>query len=65
MSQQIYACIKRTSKYFGQGERGKLFPVDIARDGSGYVVKGGVGGQYRMRDVALYVIADGEAIKLA
>lgn len=27
--QQIYARIKRTSKYYGQGERGALFPVYV------------------------------------
>lgn len=54
--QQIYARIKRSSKYYGQGERGKLFPVYVMSGAGDYVVQGGPGGQYRLVDVNLYVV---------
>lgn len=63
--QQIYARIKRTSKYYGQGEKGALFPVYIRADYGDYHVSGGPGGQYRMRDVALYVISDGKELRIS
>lgn len=64
--QKIYAKIKRTSKYYGQSEPGALFPVFVVagwRDG--YVVQGGPGGQYRLRDVNLYVIQDGREMRIS
>lgn len=63
--QQLYARIKRTSKYYGQGEKGALFPVYIRAGCGDYHVSGGPGGQYRMRDVALYVIADGKELRIS
>lgn len=58
--QQLYARIKKTSKYFGQGEPGALFPVFIdAATKWEYRVIGGPGGQYRLADVDLFVV-DGE-----
>lgn len=72
--QQIYAKIKRSSKYYHQNEWAKAdpsrwggypFPIYIeAGDPMGYVVQGGPGGQYRLSDVSLYVIEDGHALKL-
>lgn len=58
--QQLYAEIKKSSKYAHQAswqkERGPYpFPVRVIADGD-YVVKGGIGGQYRLVDVNLYVI---------
>lgn len=66
MSQQIYAKIKRSSKYYGQTERGELFKVHIAPQGGWeYVVKGGPGGQYRLSDVNLFVVEDGQELRIA
>lgn len=64
--QQLFAKIKRTSKYYGQGERGALFPVfvEVGRV-EGYVVQGGPCGQYRLRDVKLYVIEDGMEMRIS
>lgn len=67
IGQQLYAGIKTSSKYFSQVKLGKElgwpypFPVRLEPDKEGYVVKGGIGGQYRLDDVELYVIEDGEA----
>lgn len=63
--QQIYAKIKRTSKYYGQGPKGALFPVFIEHGTYEYVVQGGPGGQYRLRDVSLFVVDDGHAIRIS
>lgn len=61
--QQLYAEIKKTSQYANQRDWPGWptpFPVAIVPgDPCGYVVKGGVGGQYRLEDVQLFVI-DGE-----
>ncbi|MGX5221191.1 hypothetical protein ACVTMO_21445 [Pseudomonas segetis] len=62
VGQQLYAGIKESSKYHGQIEWGKQsgygypFPVHFQVDPCGYVIKGGVGGQYRLEDVELYVM---------
>jgi len=62
--QDIYAEIKKTSKYHYQvrmsQEHGHMypFPAHIEPDCDGYVVKGGIGGQYRLEDVALFVLDD-------
>ncbi|KPW22034.1 hypothetical protein ALO83_101698 [Pseudomonas cannabina pv. alisalensis] len=58
LGQQLYAEIKATSKYasqIGWMQSGKdyPFPVRFEADPSGYIVKGGVGGCYRMEDVDL------------
>ncbi|UVS95957.1 hypothetical protein [Burkholderia glumae] len=60
MSQQIYAKIKRSSKYYGQTQPGALFPVQISpllRDE--YVVNGN-NNCYRLRDVNLFIVDEGE-----
>lgn len=68
--QQLYAEIKKTSKYAHQAEAcrihgyGHPFKVSIAPDVGGYVVKGGFGGQYRLEDVNLFVIEDGKKIRV-
>lgn len=68
MAQQLYAKIKRTSKYADQNETaaqgswGLPFPVEIQLSriaiSKDYVVKGGPGGQYRLADVNLFVKCD-------
>jgi hypothetical protein len=64
--QQLYAKIKRTSKYFGQTEHGALFPVFVEVGWvGGYVVQGGPGGQYCLKDVNLYVVEDGKEMRIS
>lgn len=64
--QQLFACIKKSSKYYGQGEPGALFPVHIlATRGEDYPVQGGPGGQYRLSDVNLYAVADGAKLRIS
>ena len=55
--QRLFAKIRPSSKYFGQGVEGELFPVAITPDGE-YPVHGGSGGQYRLLDVDLFVNFD-------
>lgn len=65
--QQLFARIKRTSKYYGQGERGALFPVyvEAGRSEESYVVQGGPGGQYRLKDVNLFIVDDSREMRIA
>lgn len=59
--QRLYAEIRESSKYANQIDMcrkhpcGHPFRVRIEKDSCGYVVKGGVGGQYRLTDVVLYM----------
>lgn len=53
--QKLLARIRPSSKYFGQGGEGQLFPVVVAHKGE-YGVIGGPGGQYRQRDVDLFAV---------
>ena len=53
--QQLLARIRPTSKYFGQGDEGALFPVAVA-SADEYCVVGGPGGKYRLRDVDLFAV---------
>ena len=69
--QQLYAEIKKSSKYASQADLcrrngyGYPFKVRIVHDGGGdYCVKGGVGGQYRLADVNLYVIDGDKKIRV-
>ena len=55
--QQLLARIRPTSKYYGQGDEGTLFPVCIGPAGE-YCVLGGPGGQYRLLDVDLFAVFD-------
>lgn len=64
--QQLWARIKRTSKYYGQGTKGELFKVRVTTlVFDDYMVLGGPGGQYRLRDVNLYVVEKGIEVKIA
>ncbi|RKS17093.1 hypothetical protein BJ917_5248 [Pseudomonas sp. WPR_5_2] len=61
--QQLYALIKKNSDYAHQTN--KLFPVRVSQAPyDDYVVHGGPGGVYRMRDVNFYVIEDGKQYRL-
>ncbi len=64
--QQIYARIKKSSKYYGQTAPGDLFPVYVEATGyrEGYVVQGGPGGQYRLQDVNLYVVENEHEMRI-
>lgn len=64
----LYAEIKKSSEYANQrgyhlDERGKFipFPVEVTSFGVAYgqgAVKGGIGGNYHLKDVILYVKND-------
>ncbi|MDQ0138556.1 hypothetical protein [Cupriavidus necator] len=61
----LRAELKRSSKYYGQTEVGELFPVSIVAGGE-YVVQGGPGGQYRLKDVWLWAVdTEGKKTRLA
>lgn len=61
--QQLYAKIKKSSEYAHQSD--KLFPVRVtSAPYNDYVVQGGPGGVYRLRDVSFYVIEDGRKYRL-
>ncbi len=70
VGQQLYAEIKKSSKYAHQAEwcrnqgYGYPFKVRIREASDGYVVKGGVGGQYSLADVNLYVLEGGKKIRV-
>ncbi len=59
--QQLYAKIKRSSKYHHQNEHAKSsghglpFKVHVLPHPSDYCVQGGPGGQYRLSDVNLFI----------
>ncbi len=55
--QKLLARIRPSSKYYGQGVEGGLFPVCIGSNGD-YKVLGGPGGQYRLADVDLFAVFD-------
>ena len=65
----LYASIKKTSKYYGQGTKDEKFPVFvIAEPGKfdpGYVVQGGPGGQYRLSDVDIFAVCTATGDDLA
>lgn len=73
MPTQLYAKIKKSSKYYHQNQHAKdtgqfPFPVEVRPDypgGKGYVIKGGPGGQYETRDVNLFAVVNGMEIKLS
>jgi len=55
MSQQLYAKIKKSSKYYGQTKPGERFAVHIEhQNGWEYVVRGN-NNDYRLADVNLFV----------
>lgn len=62
--QQLYAHLKKSSEYAHQTE--KLFMVRVGKAPyDDYVVHGGPGGVYRLRDVNFYVIEDGKQYRLS
>ncbi len=73
MTTQLYAKIKKSSKYSHQNEWAKQqgqfpFPVEVRPDypeGGGYIIKGGPGGQYQAKDVNLFAIVNGVELKLS
>lgn len=74
VGQQLYAKIKKSSKYYNQNnwciqqpERFGAFPfaVRICPDFRDYCVQGGPGGQYRLADVNLFVIENGKELRIA
>lgn len=61
--QQLYAKIKKSSEYAHQSN--ELFPVRVtSAPYNDYVVQGGPGGVYRLRDVNFYLIEDGKQYRL-
>lgn len=51
----LVAIIRKESKYAYQAQHHvEPFSVQIVKDAGGYVVKGGYGGAYRMKDVDLF-----------
>lgn len=61
--QQLYAHLKKSSEYAHQTD--KLFEVRVDKAPyDDYVVHGGPGGLYRLRDVNFYVIEDGKQYRL-
>lgn len=73
--QQLYAKIKRSSKYYSkQAPMAKAdpqlygwpFPVSIEKQKFGdHVVQGGPGGQYRLSDVNLFVVDNDQEIRIS
>lgn len=64
--QQLYAKIKRSSKYYGQGEKGALFEVFVeAGNPAAHLVQGGPGGQYRLADVNLFIVDEGREVRIS
>jgi hypothetical protein len=71
--QQIYAKIKRSSKYFNQNKSaqedpdfyGWPFRVRIDPHAGEYLVQGGPGGCYRLNDVNLFIVEDGKELRIA
>ncbi|WP_263264914.1 hypothetical protein [Pseudomonas sp. RIT-PI-S] len=67
---ELFARIRPRSEYAHQANRmirdghRYPFPVALARDTNGYVVKGGVGGCYRLKDVDLIAVVDGAELEL-
>ena len=57
--QRLLARIRASSKYFGQGAEGSLFPVAVQKDE--YAIVGGPGGKYRLVDVDLFAVFSDDA----
>ena len=65
--QQLYAKIKKSSKYAGQialAKRDGAYPFPVMIQDFEYSVKGGPGGQYRLADVSLFVKVGKKFIKI-
>ena len=66
MCQQIYAKLKKTSKYFGQAEPSERFPVRLDQQGLNEYVVLGNRKSYRLKDVNLFVLCeDGRELRIA
>jgi hypothetical protein len=64
-AQQIYATIKRSSKYYGQHDGSVPFPVHFQPSWDGYIVNGN-DNRYRLRDVWLQVqTVDGSYMRIS
>lgn len=72
--QQLFAKIKKSSKYFHQNQWAKNqpahwggFPFKVFIDplGGDYCVQGGPGGQYRLTDVNIFVVEGGRELRVA
>lgn len=72
--QQLFAKVRAESKYAYQNQLAQAdpvrwggFPFMVRVDPAHgeYCVQGGPGGQYRLEDVALYVIEDGIEVRLS
>lgn len=72
--QQLFAKIKKSSKYYDQNEWAKAdpqrwggFPFAVMVDPAygDYCVQGGPGGQYRLADVNLYVVENGRELRIS
>lgn len=61
---RLFAEIREDSKYVGQTKAGQHFPVFISNRGE-YLVQGGPGGQYRLRDVNLFVEVQGVHVQIS
>lgn len=60
LAQQLFAKIKRTSKYASQAGRHEAFPCQVLPQYGEYCVQGGPGHQYRLRDVQLWIVHHGK-----
>ena len=69
---QLYAMIKKNTKYYSQrtyhtDNKGKPIPFDIEideKETNGYAAKGGVGGQYPIKDLNFYVKVNGKFTRI-
>jgi len=65
--QQLYATIKRSSKYAGQAGEEEMFPVRVMPTQlcGEWNVKGGPGGQYRLEDLSLFIVEENVRQRIA
>lgn len=69
---QLFAEIRKSSKYAHQADMcrsrpcGYPFRVTLSANDAddGFIVKGGVGGRYRLEDVRLYMLEDGRKVRI-
>lgn len=66
MAQQIFAKLKKTSKYYNQKRPGERFEVHVEQQGEWEYVVHNAGNDYRLSDVDLFVVgADGRELKIS
>lgn len=63
--QKLYASIKPSSKYYGQGEKNARFEVFIEPRQGNHCVLGGPGGAYQLSDVYLWVVEGGRELRIS